>query len=69
MTEKLDVFSERLITEFRRMTGWQVVDGTRIHKDLIKFADEYSDKRRDITEVTVIFMIAHGIVTLREETP
>jgi hypothetical protein len=56
-----EAYAEKLILKFREITGWKVDNGTRIHNDLIEFSKGCSVKKRDVTEVVYIFMMAHKI--------
>ena len=54
-------YANKLIECFRKITGWKVLEGTRIHNDLMEFSKGYSIKKRPVEEVAYIFKIANGI--------
>jgi hypothetical protein len=57
-------YAERLIGEFRSQTGWKVLPGTRIYKELKKFSKGYSVSKRNVSEVAVIFRMANGLMNV-----
>lgn len=55
-------YAERVCQEFREQTGWLVKRETRIWNELVQFSMRYSKQQRDVSEVVMIFRIAHGLM-------
>jgi len=56
-----DEYANEIIIEFRKQTGWKVLENTTIWVDLREFSKGYSKIKRDVTEVVMIFRIASKI--------
>lgn len=56
-------YAEKLRQECRNQIGWKVEEGTRIYNELTEFSKGYSKIKRDVTEVWIIFALAHGLPT------
>ena len=54
-------YAEKLRECFRKITGWKVLEGTRIYNELTEFSKGYSKEKRPVEEVAYIFKIAHRI--------
>jgi len=61
-TSEDDIYAQKVIVEFRKQTGWDVFPETRIYTDLTKFSKRYSKQKRDVSEVVVIFRMAHKML-------
>lgn len=64
--KEIDIeYSEKIIEEFRKQTGWKVEKNTRIWNDLRDFSKGYSKEKRNVTEVVAIFRIANGLISIQ----
>lgn len=54
-------YANEIIIEFRKQTGWKVLENSPIWINLREFSKGYSKIKRDVTEVVTIFRIASKI--------
>lgn len=55
-------YAEKLREECRKQLDWKVEPGTRIYNELTEFSKMYSKKKRDVTEVFMIYRMANGLM-------
>lgn len=52
---------EKFINHFRKSTGWECEDGTKITNELAEFANERLGSTRNIEELHMIFCLSKQI--------